>query len=326
MPPRRRHLLAAALAGTALPRPAPAQTGRVVRIGWLTAQREASLTPYLATLRAGLAEAGYAEGRNLQMLYRYGDDDTSRVPALAQELLRQQVPVIIAQGTAVNILAGLHLPVPVVYVVSGDPVAAGLAESLSRPRGNMTGMTFISAELNGKRLELLRDIVPGLQRVAVIANPEHPGQDDERAYTLETGRRMGLEIAHYATRSPAELEAAFESLAARPPQAMTVFADGFAIQNRERLARFAIAQRLPLVSGWAVFAESGALCTYGPRLQESYRRLAYYVDRILRGARPADLPIERPTVFELVVNLRTAAAIGLAVPPTLLAQADALIE
>lgn len=326
MPPRRRHLLAAALAGTALPRPAPAQTGRVVRIGWLTAQREESLAPYLATLRAGLAEAGYAEGRNLQMLYRFADDEPARVPALAQELLRQQVSVIIAQGTAVSILAGLHLPVPVVYVVSGDPVAAGLAESLSRPRGNMTGMTFMSAELNGKRLELLHDFVPGLRRVAVIANPEHPGQEDERNHTLATARRMGIEIVRFTTRNPAELDAAFAAMAAEPPQAINVFADGFAIQNRDRMARFAVAQRLPLVSAWAVFAESGALCTYGPRLQESYRRLAHYVDRILRGARPADLPIERPAVFELVVNLRTAAAIGLAVPPTLLAQADALIE
>lgn len=318
---------AAGLAAPALAPPALAQpAGRQVRIGWLTAQREASLTPYLGALRAGLAEAGYVEGRNLQIEYRFADDAVDRVPALAQDLLRQNVALILAQGAAVSVLAGMSLPVPVVYVVSGDPVVAGLADSLARPKGNMTGMTFISAEVNGKRLELLRDIVPGLKRVAVIANPEHPGQDGERDFTLATAQRMGLEIAYAATRTPAELDTALAALPAQRPQAMTVFADGFAIQNRQRLAQFAIAQKLPLISGWSVFAESGAYCTYGPRLQESYKRLAYYMDRILRGAKPADLPIERPTIFELVVNMKTAAAIDVAVPTTLLAQADRLIE
>ncbi len=210
--------------------------------------------------------------------------------------------------------------------MSADPVIAGLATSLAHPTHNMTGLTFMSAELNAKRLEMLRDIVPGLRRVAVIGNPEHAGEELERAAARETGQRLGLEIAFNATRSLAELEATLARLASAPPQAISVFADGFAVQHRQRLADFAVQHRLPLISGWSVFAEAGALCIYGPRLRESYRRLAYYVDRLLRGAQPAALPIERPTVFEFVLNQKTANAIGASFPPHLLALADTVIE
>jgi len=153
----------------------------------------------------------------------------------------------------------------------------------------------MAAELNGKRLELLREIMPKLRRVAIVANPEHPGADIERTYSEEAGRRLGLTIKYFATRTRDELTVAFAAMTADPPQAISLFADGFAFENRQRIVDFATRQRAPVVSGWPVFAKSGTLCTYGPRLTESYRRLAYYVDRILKGARPADLPIERPT-------------------------------
>lgn len=325
----RRILLASMLSlGTALaPRRGVAQVrADPVRIGWLTAQRETSLTPYLGAMRAGLADAGYVEGRNLHIEYRYGDDAIDAVPRLAAELTNLPVAVLLVQGAAVQVVAKLGLSTPIVYVFSGDPVRAGLAESLAKPRANMTGLTFMAAELNGKRLEILRDIVPGLHRVAVIANPEHPGEDLERSYWEKVGTELGIETDYHATRTNAELQAACASVASNRPQAISVFADGFAIQNRDAIAKFAIEQRLPLISGWSVFAHSGALCTYGPRLTESYRRLAHYVERILKGAKPADLPIERPAVFELVLNQRTARAIGITLSPDLLVLADEVIE
>ena len=283
-------------------------------------------TPFIAALRSALADLGHAEGRNLVMEYRFGDDDLDRVPALAAELVQRPVDLILVQGAAVAVSAKLQLPVPLVYVTSGDPVSAGLADSLARPRGNMTGMTFMAAELNGKRLELLRDIMPGLQRVAIVANPAHAGEHLERDYTQEHGRRLGLSIDYLPTRTRDELENAFATMAKNPPQAISLFADGFAVQYRQSIIDFGLSQRMPVVSGWPVFARSGALLTYGPHLISSYQRLAYYVDRILKGARPADLPIEQPTKFQLMINLKTARTLALTIPLGLQATADELIE
>ena len=302
------------------------QSDKIARIGWLTAQQASSLAPYVDAFRGSLADLGLIEGRNLVIVFRYGDDMIERVPDLAAELARLPVDLIVAQGAAVSVISKLGLTVPIVYVFSGDPVSAGFAESLSRPLGNMTGLTFMAADLNGKRLELLREIIPELRRVAIVANSEHPGEHLERAYSEETGRRLGLTIEYFPTRTGDELTAAFNAMARNPPQAISLFADGFAIQNRQRIIEFATSHRAAVVSGWPVFAKSGALCTYGPRLAESYRRLAHYVDRVLKGAKPADLPIEQPTKFELVINLKTAKALGLTVPPTLLARADEVIE
>lgn len=323
---KRRIFLASALAVTALPVGLAAQRAAPARIGWLTAQQAASLAPYLDAFRAGLAAYGHIEGTNLSIAYRYGDDALDRVPELANELVRRPVDLIVVQGAAVGVVSKLGLTVPVVYVFSGDPISAGFADSLARPGRNMTGLTFMAAELNGKRLELLRDIVPELRQVAIIANPEHPGQHLERAYSEETARRLGLEIAFYPASNDDELRGAFSAMATSPVQAISLFADGFAIQNRQRIMDFAMSRRIPVISGWPIFAKSGALCTYGPRLDESYRRLAYYVDRVLKGTKPADLPIERPTSFELVVNLKAAKALGLVIPPVILAQADQTIE
>ena len=324
---QRRQFLVASGALFAAPAVVFAQgTAKPARIGWLTAQREASLTPFLAALRSAFVDLGYTEGRNLAIEYRYGDDDPARVPELAAELVRLPVDLILAQGAAVPVAAKLGLPVPLVYVFSGDPVSAGFADSLARPRGNMTGLTFMAAELNGKRLELLREIVPGLRRIAIVANPAHPGEHLERDYTERYGRQLGLSTDYFATRARDELDRAFTAMAKNPPQAISLFADGFAIQYRQSIIDFGLSHRIPVISGWPVFARSGAICTYGPHLNSSYQRLAYYVDRILKGARPSELPIEQPTKFELVVNLRTAKTLGLKVPTSILLRADEVIE
>jgi putative ABC transport system substrate-binding protein len=323
----RRKFLTSAIAVAALPQSLRAQGAtRVARVGWLTAQRESSLTPYIATMRTGFAELGYIEDRNLAIEYRYANDAIERIPELAAELINLSVDVIVAQGAAVSELSRLGLSIPVVYVFSADPVSAGLADSLARPRGNMTGLTFMAAELNGKRLELLHDIIPDLRRVAIIANSEHRGVHLERANSEEVGRKLGLTIRYYPTPTRDELQRAFAEMAANPPQAISVFSDGFAVQNRQSIIDFATSQRAPVIAAWSVFAHSGAICSYGPRLSESYRGLAYYVDRILKGAKPADLPIQQPAKFETVINQRTAKTLGITIPSSLLASADEVIE
>jgi len=302
------------------------QPGKIARIGWVTAQQAASLTPYVEAFRAALAELGLIEGRNLVVVFRYGDDAIDRVPQLAAELTQIPVDLIVAQGAAVSVISTLNLATPVVYVFSGDPVSAGFATNLAQPKGNMTGLSFMAPDLNGKRLEILRDIIPDLRRVAVVANPEHPGEHLERSYSERTAQRLGIAIEYFPTRTQDELASALSSMDAKAPQAISLFADGFAIQNRQRIIDFGNAHRAPVISGWAVFARSGAICTYGPRLVASYRRLAHYVDRVLKGAKPSELPIEQPTEFELVINLKTTKALGLTIPPTLLTRADEVIE
>ncbi len=220
----------------------------------------------------------------------------------------------------------MSLPVPLVFVTSGDPVVAGLASSLARPKPGITGITFMAAEMNGKRLELLREFVPSMRRLAVIANPEHPGAAIELDFAREKASGLGLTIDLYETRSRDELDRALAAIAAKPVEAFSVFADGFALQNRGRIIGAATAMRVPVTSGWLAFAQSGALLTYGPRLSASYRRLANYIVRIIGGARPENLPIEQPATFELVVNLTTARKLGIPDALPVLARADTIID
>jgi putative ABC transport system substrate-binding protein len=321
---RRREVVVTGLAALALSRPSGAAA--LAGVGWLTAQRAPSLAPNVEAFRAGLAEHGYREGQNLRIEFRYGDDAVDRVPELAADLIKAEVSVIVAQGAAAGVAQRLNLPVPLVFVTSGDPITAGFADSLTRPRGNFTGMTFMAVEMNGKRLELLREMLPEVRRIAVIAYPDHPGEHLERAAIEDAGRRLGFAISYFHTRNPDELTRALETMAADVPQAVCVLSDGFAVQNRERIIGFGMEMKVPVVSGWQVFAQSGALFIYGPRLLDTYRRLAAYVDSILKGIKPSNLPIERPSRFEFVVNLRAAKALGLTVPESVLVQADEVIE
>jgi putative ABC transport system substrate-binding protein len=327
---RRRDLLFAAAAGAALPLRAAAQASaapaRSARIGWLTAQRPPSLVPYVQAFRDALAGFGFVEGRNLTIDFRYGDDDASKVAALADELVRLPVDLIVVQGEAVLEIKALKLPVPVVYAYSADPVVAGLAESLARPNANMTGLTYMAVELNGKRLELLREMAPAIRRVALLANPAYPGELGERANSEATAGRIGFDVRAVGARTADELTAAFAKMSGAKAQAISLLADSFTVQNRSAIMAFAMGERIPVVSSWPVFAEAGALCTHGPRLVDSYRRLAYYADRVLRGTRPADLPIEQPQTIETIVNLKTAEALGLKVPQSVLVRADRVIR
>jgi ABC-type uncharacterized transport system substrate-binding protein len=219
---KRRVFLASLLAVTAVPRTVAAQgVTKVVHIGWLTAQQASSLAPYVDAMRIALADLGYVEGRNLVIEFRYGDDVIERVPELAAELARLPVDLIVAQGAAAFEIRGLGLPIPIVYSMSADPVSGGFADSLAGPRGNMTGVTLMAVEFNGKRLELLQEIVPELRRVAIVGNPEHPGSHLERAFSEETARRLGLTIEYLPTRTRDELTSVLSAISAQPPQAIS---------------------------------------------------------------------------------------------------------
>ena len=322
---KRRRLLFAAAAVAALPGLCVAQA-RTARIGWLTAQRPPSLEPFVKAFRDALAALGFVEGKNLTIVFRYGDDDLGKVRGLADELARAPVDLIVVQGEAALEIKSMNLPTPVVYAYSADPVIAGLAQSLARPNANMTGLTYMAVELNGKRLELLREMTPGVRRVALLANPAYPGQDNERSSSESTGDRIGLDVRYTPARTSDELAAAFAKMAADKVQAISVLADSFTVQNRDSIIAFGMQQRIPVVASWPVFARSGALCSYGPRLSDSYQRLAYYVDRVLRGTKPAELPIEQPTTIETTVNLKTADALGLQVPQAVLVRADQVLR
>lgn len=303
-----------------------AQTsGRIPTIGWLTAQRPASLAPYIEAMQAGLAELGYVDGQSIRIEFRYANDDTSLVPKLARELIDLPVDLIVVQGGAVYIAAKLDLPVPLVYCISADPILSGLADSLAHPRGNMTGLTFMLFEFAAKRIELLREMVPDIERVAVLGNPLHMGADREMAHSDEAARGAGVRAEFFPTSSRVDLERVLGQLPKFQPQAISLLADGFATQYRADVLDFAKTQNIPVCSGWSIFAQSGALFTYGPRLTESYRRLAYYTTRVLRGARPSELPIERPTKFEFVINMATARDLAIKVPRATLARADEVI-
>jgi putative ABC transport system substrate-binding protein len=325
--PMKRRAFIAGL-GSAAMRPfmARGQQPKLARIGWVTTAPAAAVNPFLEALRAGLASQGYVEGRNLTIADRYADGDVTRVRSLAEELARLPVDLIATQGTATRLLLTVSETVPIVYVFSADPVLAGVADSLARPGRNMTGITVMSVELNGKRLELLQEIMPQVRRIAIVASPTHAGEELERTNSVEMAQKLGIAVQYFPTPSPADLDRAYASMSADPPQAVVVFPDPVTFTNRRRIIDVASELRIPVVSAWADFAAAGALCTYGPRLVESYRRLAYYIDRILKGEKPALLPIERPTVFELVINLKTAKALGITVPHALLARADEVIE
>jgi putative ABC transport system substrate-binding protein len=299
---------------------------KVARVGWLAAFPGAVVGMHLEGLRAGLASHGYVVGRNVVFEEVSAEGDLDRIPTLAEELVRRKVDVIVTQGPAVFGAVKASAAVPVVYGYSGDPVEAKFADSLARPRGNMTGQTYMSIELNGKRIEMLREVMPHLKRVAILANPQHPGEQLELADSQKTARQLGIDIVYRQATDEKELNAALTSLANSAVEALVVFPDELTVVYRARLIEFAREQRIPMVSGWSIFAKSGALLTYGPKISEVYRDLARYVVRIINGAKPADLPIERPRVFELVVNMKTANAIGVKVPPSIVLRADETID
>ena len=324
---KRREFLAG-LCGAALARPfaAAAEPGQPARIGFISALDEELAAVFLRELRSGLKAHGYAEPGTITIEQAYAHFDLDRIPALVAEMERKMVSLIVTHANAVDGVVACKRSVPVIYEFSADPATLGIAADLAHPLHNSTGITLMMAELNSKRLELISQIVPNVRRIAVLANALHPGVELERTVSETNAKQLGLDTSFLPTRNKEELERALDDLDKVSPQAILLFSDAFIVEHRRRILDFAMSRRLPVVSGWAVMAESGALCTYGPRLVESYRRVAYFVDRMLKGAKPAEIPIEQPTVLELVVNLSSAKALGITIPSTVLVRADRVID
>jgi len=299
----------------------------ILRVAWVSPERAGSNSPNLVAFRDGMRELGYVEGKNLVIDTWWGEGSSERLDQMAGDIVRSRPDVIVTgSGFAVLPMVRAGVKLPIVFVVSADPVEAKLVASFARPGGNLTGMSLFSLDLMGKRLEFLKEAIPKLQRIAIIANPEHSGEPLELKAAQEAATRLGLFYRYFPVRSEREVEQALVDIARGRDEAILAFADGFTLSFAQRLAEFSVVQKVPAISGWASFAQRGNLMTYGPVIDECYRRLAVYVDKIHKGAKPADLPVERPTKVELVINLKTAKALGISIPQSLLRRADEVIR
>jgi len=295
------------------------------RVAWLGIGSGDRPSPYVDSLRIGLSEHGWVEGRNLalSLYWAHGREDMQGV---ARALVATNPEVVVTQELMIYAIQPLQPTMPVVFGFSGDPVDGRLVDGLARPGRNFTGMSYLALALVGKRIELLKEWLPQLQHLAILAQPQHPGEPRERQASEEAVAKLGLSLSYYPIAGLGELDNALAAIKRDACDALVVFPDSTMFRASERIASFAISNKLPSVSGWAPFASSGLLLTYGPNIRDLYRSLARYVDRILRGAKAAGLPVELPDTFELVINSRTAKALDLTVPPTLLARADEVIE
>ena len=304
------------------------QTKKVPQIGFFDAGTFSSASLRIEAFRSGLRELGYVEGRNILIEYRFADGNLNRLPEIAAELARVRVDVIVARSTPVIRAAkNATTTIPIVMAAAADAVRSGIVASLAHPGGNVTGLTTIQPELAGKRIELLRDILAKLFRVAFLARS---GDTSERLQITEmehAARRFGVQVQVLTVKNAEKFDAAFSAMMRERAEALIVqpFFIG-ALGHGPRIAHAAAKHRLPTISGLAQFADEGGLISYGPDVLEPTRRAAVFVDKILKGAKPADLPVEQPTKFELVINLKTAKQIGLIIPPNVLARADKVIR
>jgi putative ABC transport system substrate-binding protein len=318
-------LLALALLAAPLAAEGQPAVPKTARIGYVSIR--SGPADFEEAFRQRLHELGYVEGQNISIEYRWADLKPDRIPALAEELVRLKVDVIVSSGGAVTALAVKKAvrAIPVVFI-SGDPVRAGLVASLARPGGNLTGVSTFSRELNSKRLELLKEAMPGISRVAVLANLAGPFTGANLKELEGAARALGVKLQVLGVRDPQEIDEAFSAMTRERAGALLVLSDAMFLPQRERIVGLAAKIRLPAMFEWREFAEAGGLLSYDTSLGDLYRQLATYVDKILKGAKPADLPVERPTRFELVINAKTAKALGLTIPPSLLLRADHVIQ
>jgi putative ABC transport system substrate-binding protein len=302
-------------------------SGQLRRVGLLTAVTAPTLEPLHELLRKGLRERGYVEGQHIVLESRSAAGHYERLPALAAELVALPVDVLVTWGTPATVAAKQATStVPILFFAVGDPVGSGIVASLARPGGNVTGVTNLTAELSTKQLELLKEIVPGLTQLAVLRNPRNPVSALNLRWTGRAAQAFGVQLHVVDVHDPSEFEAAFWSMTRERAGALIVLADTMFLSQRRQITDLAVKHRLPAVFNWREYAEAGGLIAYGTQFAEQGRRVAALVDKILKGVRPAELPVEQPMRFELVINLKTAQALGLTLPPTLLFQADEVLR
>jgi putative ABC transport system substrate-binding protein len=307
------------------------QPAKVYRVGRLTggSPDDPLSKGSFEAFRQGLHELGWIEGRNIALEPRWTGEKPETLRALAAELVRLRVDVIVANGSPMIRAANqATTTIPIVMAASGaDPVAAGFVASLARPGGNITGLSLLSAALDGKRLELLKEVVPGIRHVAVLQNPDFPEATNRWRDAEGAGKSLGVRLQAWEVRSPKEIETAFSAMDRARPKALLVFSDPSVLErHRGRIIALAVKYRLPAIYPWRSYVEEGGLMVYGPNLLDMHRRSATFVDKILKGAKSAELPVEQPRNFELVINLKTAKQIGLTIPQTVLYRADKVIR
>jgi putative ABC transport system substrate-binding protein len=307
-----------------LAQPAAGKVARIGRLSPLSAEVDA---PFMSAFRQALEELGWVEGRGFVLVSRFAEGRADRLGALAASLVQDKVDVILTGSNPGALAAKRATPtIPIVMVTTGDPIGDGIVSNLARPGGNVTGVTALGWELSAKRLETLKEALPGLQRVSVLVNPAAPYTPPFLAARDDIGRRLGLKLGVVEARSPQELEGAIAAMARERAEAAMVLTDVMLITERRTIVELAARRRLPAMYFDRQFVDAGGLMFYGASLAHMYRRAAIFVDKVLKGARPGDLPIEQPTTFELVVNLRTARALGLKLPVAFLQRADQVIE
>ena len=302
------------------------QPGRLPVIGYLGPSSPENAGPNTAAFLQRLRDLGWVEGRTVTIAHRWAEGRPERVAEIAAEFVRLRVDIIVttASNDAIAMKQATST-IPIVFAVSGDPVGTGLVATLARPGGNVTGMSVQQPDTAGKRIELIHEIVPGLHRLAILANPDSPNVRSELPEVQAAARRLGFDTATYEIRRAEDIASAFEALKSWA-DALYVVTDPLVSTNRIRVNTLALEARLPTIYGFSGFVESGGLMSYGPNFPDLYRRTAEFADQILRGTKPADIPVEQPTRFDLVVNLTTAKALGLTIPETFLVRADKVIE
>jgi putative ABC transport system substrate-binding protein len=324
---KRREFIAA-LGGAAASVPFPLraqQTGKLRTIGFLGAGTASAWSPWTSAFVQRLGELGWTDGRNLAIETRWAEGRNERFAEIATEFVRLKVDIIVTSGAAAQAAKRATATIPIVFMLASDPVDTGLVASLSRPGGNLTGLSNQSRDLVGKRLDLLRDVIPGLRRFAILSNVGAANGGAEMEALQAASRALGLEIVTLGIRRDEEIATGIETLRGRA-DALYVVQDPLLIANRAGISTSALGSRLPTMHPAREFVQAGGLMSYGTNFPENFRRAADYADKILRGATPGDLPVEQPTKFELVVNLKAAKALGITVPATLLATADEVIE
>jgi putative ABC transport system substrate-binding protein len=297
-------------------------------IGYLNGTSPGPAAPFVAAFRQGLSETGYVEGQSVAIDYRWAEGDYDRLPAMAADLVGRKVDLIAASGGPASALAAKSATsiIPIVFVSGDDAVAAGLVASLARPGGNLTGVSFLDVELMPKRLDLLSELVPQAGVICLLVNPTNPNAERVMRDVQEAARMKGVQLPIQKARTESEIDAAFATLVQLKAGALVVGADAFFNSRREQLVALASRHQVPAIYEWREFPASGGLISYGTSIAAVYRQVGLYAGKILNGAKPADLPVEQPTTLELVVNLKTAKALGLTVPPSILARADEVIE
>ena len=325
---RRGFLLTSLAWALAAPLAPGAQQGsKLPRIGVLHPGAPTTSSHFAAAFDQGLREHGYRQGQDIVLERRFAEAKAERMSEIAAELVRMKVDVIVTStDPGIAAVKQQTQTIPIVMANSTDPVGTGFVASLARPGGNVTGLSSLSPELSAKRLELLKEAVPGLSRVAIVWNPDVRGAVLEYKETERAARSLHLQLQSVEVNRPDDFDRAFSALTTGRAEALTVASSSVAFRNRGRIANLAQKHRLPSIYGLREFADAGGLMAYGPNYADGWRRAAKYVDRILKGAKPGDLPVEQPTKFELVINLKAAKALGLTIPPSLLARADQIIE